>query len=94
MRRRTRRPRNTRSRHDSDRYDRALIDALRELDGKALRSTVIDRVALLLELEEVDQDHRNRTDAARVHLVDLGHIYPVELGEKGLWELAGDGWNI
>ena len=71
-----------------------MIDALKELGGKAPRSNVIDRAAIQLEFEEVDQDHRNRTDATRARLVEQGYIYPVELGEKGVWELTGDGWDI
>ena len=95
MRRRTRRrPRNPSSGLDKTRYDRAVLDMLQAMHGKASRTAVIEQLVYLLELEEVDEDHRRKTDTARARLVDQGYIYAVDQGEKGVWELTPAGWDV
>ena len=95
MPRRAGKRRNRRAIYETERYDRAVLYVLQsKLRGKATRGTVIEESAIFLELEDVDEKHRRRTDAARARLVKRGYIYPVELGVEGEWELTPSGWGV
>ena len=81
-------------------YPPAVIRATQELGGRAKASHVIERVAQILPLKDVDREQKGlrshvhfkyMTHKARNQLVAQGLLYPWQVAGRGWWELTPAG---
>lgn len=81
-------------------YPPAVIRSIRELGGRAQARDVIERVAQILPLEDVDREQKGPRShvhfeymarKARKQLVSQGLLYPWQVAGRGWWELTSEG---
>lgn len=81
-------------------YPPAVIQATRELGGRAKARHVIERVAQILPLKDVDLEQKGSrshvhfkymASKARSQLVTQGLLYPWQVAGRGWWELTPAG---
>jgi predicted transcriptional regulator len=74
-------------------YAPAVMLALRQLGGRARRRDVIELVARILPLADVDRKQKGAN--SQIHYVYMTSKARQDLVEEGLlepWEIAGRGW--
>ena len=84
-------------------YPPAVIRATQELGGRAQARHVIERVAQILPLKDVDREKKGprshvhfkyMTRKARNQLVAQGLLYPWQVAGRGWWELTPAGHAV
>ena len=81
-------------------YPPVVLAALAEIGGRARAREVIERVARMLPLEDIDRERQGprshiryvyATHRARQRLVATGMLKPFQVSERGWWELTAKG---
>ena len=81
-------------------YPPAVLAALAALGGRAKAGEVVERVAEILPLEDIDREQQGphsriryvyATHQARKRLVAQGMLKPWQVSERGWWELTAEG---